>query len=137
MHSRTMQTEALVNPLEVAIIDSAGYAPLHAVHDEAHRDALADDMRLHGWRGAPLVVLACYVISLTGVHRRAAAEAAGLEEIPGVDLEEIFEAHGLDLWELIGDNDEYSTASAYYDFSLVVAENLPADVIEAYGFDQH
>jgi hypothetical protein len=132
-----MQTATLLNPLGLDVIDTMWYAPLHEVQDEDHRDAIAADMRTRGWNGAPLVVLPDYALSLTGAHRRAAADLAELEEIPGVSLEDIFEAHGLDMWELINDNEEYAIASSYYDFSRLVEDHLPADVIETYGLDQH
>lgn len=137
MHTQPMQTATLLNPLDVGVIDTTGYAPFHEVRDEAVRDSLAADMRLRGWHGAPLVVLPDHVLSLTGVHRRAAAEIAELEEIPGVSLEDLFEACGLDMWELINDDEEYARASGYYDFSRLIEDHLPADVIEAYGLDMH
>lgn len=132
-----MQTATVLNPLNVEVIDTTGYAPLHEVRDENHRNALAADMRIRGWRGAPLVVLPDYALSLTGVHRRAAAELAELDEIPGVSLEAIFEACGLDLWDVIHSDEEYLNAASYWDFSRMVEDKLPADVIEAYGLDQH
>jgi ParB-like chromosome segregation protein Spo0J len=108
-----MQKAALHNPLGLDPIDTTGYAPLHEVRDDDHRDTIAADMRKHGWNGAPLVVLPDYALSLTGVHRRAAAELAELEEIPGVSLEDIFDACGLDMGELINDSEEYANASSY------------------------
>lgn len=132
-----MQTETLINPLGLDVIDTTGYAPFHEVRDEAHRDTIAADMRERGWHGAPLVVLPDYGLSLTGVHRRAAAQLAELEEIPGVSLEEIFEACGKDMWELINDDEEYARAASYYDFSRLIEDHLPADVVEAYGLDMH
>lgn len=132
-----MQTATVTNPLDVEIIDTTGYSPLHEVRDDDKLDALAADMRQRGWHGSPLVVLPDYRLSLTGVHRRAAAEQAELEEIPGVRLEDIFEACDLDLWEIVNDDDDYANASAHYDFSRIVAENLPEHVIEAYGLDMH
>ncbi|MFI7126014.1 ParB N-terminal domain-containing protein [Nonomuraea sp. NPDC050153] len=132
-----MQTATVLNPLNVEVIDTKGYAPLHEIRDEDHLNALAADMRQRGWHGAPLVVLPDYTLSLTGVHRRAAAELAELEEIPGVSLEDIFEACGLDMWDVIHSDDDYVNAVAYWDFSRIVEDNLPADVIEAYGLDQH
>lgn len=132
-----MQTATVLNPLGVEVIDTTGYAPLHEVRDEDHRNALAADMRERGWHGAPLVVLPDYALSLTGVHRRAAAELAELDEIPGVSLEAIFEECGLDLWDVIHSDEEYLNAVSYWDFSRMVEDKLPADVIEAYGLDQH
>lgn len=132
-----MQTTTVINPLDVEIIDTKGYMPIHEVRDEDLLDALAADMSQRGWHGAPLVVLPDYLTSLTGVHRRAAAEQVDLDEIPGVSLEAIFEACGLDMWEVINGDDEYANATAHFDYSRVVAENLPAHVIEAYGLDMH
>lgn len=134
-----MQTTqgAITNPLDLEIRNTRGYAPLHEVRDETHRDAIADDMRKRGWNGAPLVVRREFAISLTGVHRRAAAEAAGLDEIPGVDLEDIFDGCGLDMWKLINNSEEYSLETSYHDYSRLVCENLPEDVVEAYGLDMH
>lgn len=132
-----MQTATVINPLDVEIIDTAIYEPIHEVRDEELRDALAADMRLRGWQGPPLVVLPDYLVSLTGVHRRAAAEIAELEEIPGVSLEDIFEACDLDMWEIINADDDYANASAHFDYSRIVTENLPEHVLEAYGLDMH
>ncbi|MBL1120739.1 ParB N-terminal domain-containing protein [Streptomyces sp. 110] len=130
-------TQGIINPLGLDLIDATAYSPFHEVRDEEHRDAIAADMRKHGWRGAPLVVLPTYLLSLTGVHRRSAAELAELEEIPGVSLEDIFEACGMNLWEAINSDEEYMNASSYYDYSRVIADHLPEEVIETYGLDMH
>ncbi|WP_047121249.1 ParB/RepB/Spo0J family partition protein [Streptomyces leeuwenhoekii] len=134
-----MQTteQGIINPLNLPLIDTTTYSPLHEVRDEEHRDAIAADMRKRGWHGAPLVVLPDYLLSLTGVHRRSAAELAGLEEIPGVSLEDLFEACGTDLWDAINSDEEYMNASCYYDYSRVIADHLPEEVIETYGLDMH
>ncbi|MBP5935459.1 hypothetical protein [Streptomyces acidiscabies] len=124
----------VVNPLGVKVFDTSGYASLHEVRDRAHRDALTADMRRRGWQGPPTVVLADHAISLTGVHRRSAAAQAGLDEVPGVSLEDLFGACGKDMWELVNGSEEYAT-SYYYDFSRLINDHLPETVIESYGLD--
>jgi ParB-like chromosome segregation protein Spo0J len=58
--------------------------PLHAVHDERKLNSLASDMRKHGWRGRPLLVIQRQeaYFAWTGTHRIAAAMKAGLEAVP-------------------------------------------------------
>lgn len=131
-----MQTATIHNPLGLEIIDATNYAPIHGVDQPEKRDAIAEDMRLYGWQGAPLVVLPEYGMSLTGVHRRAAAEVAGLDEIPGVSLESIFEACDLDLWE-IASRPEYEQDCCQMDYSRLVQDQLPGEILEAYGLDLH
>ena len=81
------------------------FAPLHEVDLPKLRDHIAADMRQHGWRGRPLLVIdnrytweaahgvPCERVwqAWTGSHRRAAAIQAGLDRIPivvvdGADL---------------------------------------------------
>ncbi|MFJ5680235.1 hypothetical protein [Streptomyces sp. NPDC093097] len=127
----------VVNPLGVDVFDTSGYAPLHEVRSEEHRDALAADMRQRGWQGPPVVVLPDYTVSLTGVHRRSAAEQADLEEVPGVSLEDLFEACELDMWELVNSDEEYIMAASFNNFVRLINDHLPEEVIEAYGLDMH
>lgn len=129
-HTEGMGNET--NPLGLDLInDVTGYATPHDVTDEDKAEEIAADMAEHGWRGAPLVVLRDYARTLTGVHRLAAAEQAGVP-VPGVNAEELFEACGIDLWErreeIDGDLDEV--------LRVLVAE-LPEDVRDAYGLDIH
>jgi ParB-like chromosome segregation protein Spo0J len=58
--------------------------PLHAAHDKRKLNSLALDMRKHGWRGRPLLVIQRQeaYIAWTGSHRIAAAMKAGLEAVP-------------------------------------------------------
>ncbi|WP_184503538.1 ParB N-terminal domain-containing protein [Streptomyces botrytidirepellens] len=126
-----------MNPLKLEVFDTSGYAPFHEVRDEEHRDALAADMRARGWQGPPLVVLPDWRLSLTGVHRRAAAELAELEEVPGACLESLFEACGLDMWGLVNSCEEYTMTVAYFDFSRLINDRIPEDIIETYGLDMH
>lgn len=130
-------TQGVVNPLGLDIIDSSSYPTLHEVRDPEHRDALARDMRARGWQGAPLVVMSDYSLSLTGVHRRAAAELAELDFVPGVELEHIFESCDLDLWEIVNSDEGYQLDAQYYDFARIIADHLTAEVTDAYGLDLH
>jgi hypothetical protein len=92
--------------------------PLHEVRCMQKLDMLTEHMMTHGWVGRPVAVLHLgHLQALTGSHRLAAAEAAGLEMVPTViedathidmdDLEELWtlddadkgpwlRAHGLD-----------------------------------------
>ncbi|WP_158088815.1 ParB N-terminal domain-containing protein [Thermoactinospora rubra] len=131
-----MQNATVVNPLGIDVFDTSGYAPLHEVRDEDKLDAIADDMRRRGWHGPPLVVMRDNLSSLTGVHRRAAAELAELEEIPGVELADLFEACGLDMWEIVVGDESLDDEVAHNDFRRLL-DYLPEDVREAYGLDMH
>lgn len=90
-------TRGITNPLNLDITDATGYLTGQDYIDQAHVDEIADDMRTHGWRGAPLVVLPDYATAYSGTHRLAAAQAAELDEIPAVTLHALFAARGLDL----------------------------------------
>jgi hypothetical protein len=117
------------NPLDLPVFDVTGYAPRHEVTDPGKADALAADMKVHGWQGAPLIVLRDYARALTGVHRLAAAEVAELTEVPGVDAEELLAACGIDLWERREDYGDLDDA-----LEALLAE-VPAKIRDAYGLD--
>lgn len=124
-----MQT---TNPLGLNLIDDvANYAPAHDITDEDKVEALTDAMRKHGWQGAPIVVLNDYARAFTGVHRLAAAEGAEIPA-PGVDLEELLEACGIDLWERSAEMD-----ADIEDVVRVLVTELPAEIRETYGLDIH
>lgn len=124
-----MQT---TNPLGLNLIeDVTAYAPAHDITDEDKAEALANAMREHGWQGAPIVVLSDYARAITGVHRLAAAEGAEIAA-PGVDLEELLEACGIDLWERSAEMD-----TDIDQVVRVLVTELPADVRDAYGLDIH
>ena len=117
------------NPLDLPVFDVTNFAPRHAVTASDKAEALAEDMKARGWQGAPLVVLRDYGQALTGVHRLAAAEQAGLDTVPGVDAEELLAACGIDLWERREDFGDLDDA-----LEALLAE-VPAEIQAAYGID--
>lgn len=120
------------NPLDLTVIDDVtGYAPAHDVDDPGKVEKLAAAMEEHGWQGAPIVVLRDYAQAITGVHRLAAAEQAGIA-VPGVDIEELLDACGIDLWERRDDID-----AELDEVIRVLIDELPAEVRETYGLDLH
>jgi ParB-like chromosome segregation protein Spo0J len=120
------------NPLGLTVIDDVtGFVPAHAVTDPAKADKLAADMDAHGWQGAPIVVHRDYAQALTGVHRLAAADRAGIA-VPGVDIEELLEACGLDLWAV-----REEQGGELEDAIRVLIDQLPTHVRDAYGLDLH
>lgn len=125
-----MQISGVVNPLNLAIIDASGYDTGQGYLDGDHVAEITASMAADGWRGAPLVVLSDYARAYTGTHRLAAAQAAGLERVPAVELADVFAACGLDLWEAC----EEGGLSVLMDREQVIA-HLPADVAAAYGLD--
>ena len=55
--------------------------PLHDAYESDKLHQLADDMRKRGWVGRPILAIDCgdYLQAITGSHRIAAAELAGIE----------------------------------------------------------
>lgn len=124
-----MQTAALINPLGLDLHDGTGYAPRHDVYDPAKRDQIAADMTLQGWRGAPIVADVETAQAITGSHRVSAARLSGTA-IPVVDLADLTEACGINLWDYVADyGDDLENALPH------LCAELPADVREAYGLD--
>src|SRR5690606_3335380 len=120
------------NPLDLDLIhDVTGFAPAHDVDDPDKVEKLAADMGANGWQGAPLVVLRDYAQAVTGVHRLAAAEQAGIA-VPGVDMEELLEACDLDLWATCEEQ-----GGEMWRALVVLADEIPAEVRDAYGLDLH
>lgn len=122
-------TDALTNPLNLPIIDAAGYETGQGYDDAENVAEIAASMSENGWVGAPLVVLPDYARSYTGSHRLKAASLTGTQ-VPGVDLTDMFEACGLDLWQIVADED----LDILHDRAAVLA-HLPADVLAAYTLD--
>ena len=77
--------------------------PLHNAYEADKLDRLADDMRQRGWVGRPILAIDCgdYLKAITGSHRIAAAELAGIE----VEICEIR--------QLAFDGEDYETSSLY------------------------
>ncbi|MEU0236727.1 ParB N-terminal domain-containing protein [Nocardiopsis sp. NPDC006198] len=122
-----MQT---LNPLGLDTIDATGYITGQHDLDADHVNEIAASMETDGWQGAPLVVLGDYARAYTGTHRLAAAEQAGLDEVPAVELADLFQACNLDLWEIC----DGQGLSVLEDRPQIV-ELLPADVRSAYGLE--
>lgn len=55
--------------------------PLHDAYEADKLNQLAGNMREHGWSGRPILAIVCgdYLQAITGSHRIAAAELAGIE----------------------------------------------------------
>jgi hypothetical protein len=123
-----MQTAALINPLGLDLHDGTHYAPRHDVYDPAKRDQIAADMTANGWQGAPVVADTETAQAITGSHRVSAARLAEAE-IPAVDIFDLADAAGIDLYDLI---DTYGTLEGALPRFCA---DLPADVRDAYGLD--
>lgn len=119
----------LTNPLNLKTFDAADYTTggNWEFYEQAHVNEIADSMRHNGWQGAPLVALPDYAVSYTGTHRLRAAQAAGLNEVPAVDLADLFTACGLDLNEICDEHD----LGLLSDRAEIV-DHLPEDVRVAY-----
>ena len=109
-------------------------SPYHGIDDPEKLERLSESMRRHGWRGMPLVAISGDGGQLiTGSHRIRAAKKAGLEEVPFVELPDVFAESGQD----------FSAAHAKYDaptwddprFAEMVSDELPPDTKQKYGID--
>jgi len=104
---------------------------LHPVEDEAKVEALAASMEVVGWQGAPLVHDGDWLI--TGVHRSAAAERAGVEpEL--VDIRDLFAQAGRNF-----DEDHIAWGAPTIvedDYRILIEESLPAELRAEYGIDR-
>lgn len=118
------------NPLNLDMIDASGFTTGQYDRDDDHVTEIAASMEAHGWQGSPLVVLSDYARAYTGTHRLAAAEQAGLDEVPAVELADLFEACDLDLWEIC--NEE---GLSVLEDRPEILTHLPADIRTAYGLD--
>lgn len=101
------------------------------VNDQAKYDALVTDFATVGWQGEPLVKWGESDL-ITGSHRYAAAKAAGLDndDIPMIDLEEVFAEAGLDFDALHAEYDHPTYSEIWFSGLL---DELPAAIIEKYG----
>ena len=122
--------QGILNPLGLDLVDATGYTTGQYHLDPGHVAEIADSMRMRGWNGAPLVVLPDYARAYSGTHRLAAAESAGLAEIPAVDLADIFAAHGFDLYALAA-----AEHLSVLDDRAELLAHLPADTLAAYALD--
>ncbi len=127
MHTEPMQT-ATVNPLDLDIHDGTNFAPRHEVRDQAHLEQITASMITSGWTGAPIVADVETAQAITGSHRIVAAKAAGID-VPAVDVFDLAEACGIDLYDLI------ETYGALEDALPRLCALASAEIREAYGLD--
>jgi hypothetical protein len=92
--------------------------PFHEVRDAEKLAALAASMEERGWNGRPIVVIDCgdYYQAITGSHRLAAANEAGLDEIPVAICETgtLWEDYDMTIGD-VHDGDYFATILADYD----------------------
>ncbi|QIS23711.1 ParB N-terminal domain-containing protein [Nocardia terpenica] len=110
-----------------------GIDPVHEADDQSKLAALAADMEVNGWQGAPLVVAGEQ--ALTGAHRYLAARRADIE-IPRVQIDDVCELYGVD-WAAL--EDTYGCCDGYdwYEAARHLDEVLPVAVIDYLGIDVH
>lgn len=108
--------------------------PRHEVRDEQLLTILIQSMRDYGWQGPPIVV--CRDVAFTGSHRLAAIamlQAEGIDlEIPTVDITHICMVCDVD-WEAHCQEWGHHTC----DRDRLIADKLPAAVVEYLGLDLH
>lgn len=102
--------------------------------DQATVTAITTSMLEDGYLGAPIVVLASdgQVMAVTGQHRLLAARAAELDEVPTIDIRDVFAAADQEFDPLWAEWD-YPTPSQA-DFESILRE-LDSDVAEQYGIE--
>lgn len=137
--ARVLHTGPMQQPAAVieALTDTNPYRPEppHEVDDEQKVADLVRQMSAHGWQGAPLVVHGDTAV--TGSHRITAArevlDATGREvQIPRVEIADVCDAYGID-WDAVMDEADMDVLTA----AQMVADRLPADVVDYLGMDLH
>lgn len=107
--------------------------PPHRVTRPEHVDALADDMRLWGWRGDALVGYRLHGETqlLSGTHRQAAADRLGLY-VPVMmhPLADVTAAWGTDDWFRIMHSGESIYWCGRYGSIIAPANDSRVSVIE-------
>jgi hypothetical protein len=120
-------------------VERGHLTPLHEITDWGKALDLAASIEDRGWQGAPLVVDGDQL--LTGTHRYAACQVLGLldDEIPTVEIAEVFAAAGLDLEAELAENGFADPWANLSDLLVVERERcgygLPAAIREQYGID--
>jgi ParB-like nuclease domain len=93
--------------IETTMINLRSIFPAHEVREAGKMAALTASMEQDGWQGRPLLVIEYMdgYQAITGSHRIAAAEAAGIEEVPCVLVDrEAFDAAGYSVSDLYDDD---------------------------------
>ncbi len=87
--------------------------PLHAVTDDNKVADIADSMRKQGWVGRPILVLSSGH-ALTGTHRIAAAELAGIDpDVYEIDVPPFGgDYESLELWGSLLEGDDLGRIAA-------------------------
>lgn len=106
----------------------------HEVQDAAKVEQIAASMRANGWQGAPVLVWEGY--QLTGVHRTAAAELAGID-LETIELREVFAQDGADFDAAIADYINYPYGDVYAGITLTILPHLSDTIKAEYGIDLH
>lgn len=107
---------------------------LHKVQDWQKVESIKRSIEENGWQGAPLVKWDDNL--LTGVHRYEACRELEMhdDDIPTIDIEDVFEEAGLDFEEL---HAEYDYPTLYDAMFVELIQELPAAIINKYGIDIH
>lgn len=108
--------------------------PLHEVDEPAKVQRIAVSMEENGWQGAPLVKWCDQL--LTGVHRYEAWTRVlelRYQDIPTIEIEEVFEEAGLDWDELLAEYD-HPTMNNWQTIEQILFK-LPSEICEKYGID--
>ncbi len=110
--------------------------PYHEPNDADKLARITASMTTDGWTGAPLVAWDDYL--LTGAHRYAAAQLAGIEDrdIPVIDIRELAAEHGHDFDAICVDED-CDGIDANAALVRVLARVLTPEQRDAYGIDLH
>ena len=112
---------------EPTMISTSSIFPPHSVQDSEKFETLKAALETTGWEGRPLLVVEYGDVfqALTGSHRWAAADAAGIEEVPCVvvDMDALTEA-GYDADDLRNATDD----DAVY---VILSETDDEDATEA------
>ena len=113
--------------------------PLHEVRDEQHKERLKKSIKENGWEGAPLVVMNEEQL-ITGSHRYYAVKDLEEEgdfmeqDIPTIEIEEVFEEADLDFEEIMEEND-YPDINFEFGLFVEAIRQLPNNIKEKYGID--
>lgn len=123
---------------ELTYVTRSSFDPPHGVTDPGKVVAIAGDMAVHGWRGAPIVVDGGDGgWALTGTHRLAAVRHALYEmdeaEVPVeyVEIGDLCRQYGIDWTALLLDEHDGDT----YQAAAALRFLLPREVVDYLGFD--
>lgn len=108
------------------------YETAHEVMDEAKVEVIAESMRENGWQGTPVVVWDN--LQITGVHRAAAAELAGIE-IETIDLADVFVEDGADYDDAVAAYLDYPSSDPHTGIAYAMLPFLSDAIKATYGID--